>query len=103
MTRPKFQTSIICSKTALEHDADEVKEEGDQYEVICEPEHFAKLKSALDEICDEPLFCEITRIPKNQTKIEPDKVEGLDKLIEVLEDNDDVQNVYHNGERPEEA
>lgn len=86
-------------ETAIENDADEVKEEEDQYEVICSPENFHALKTALDDLCDEPIFCEVTRIPKNFTEMDSSKVEALEKLIENLEDNDDVQNVFHNGEK----
>ena len=83
---------------AIEHGAEDVKESDDQYEIVCEPEDFDALKTALDAIDAEPEFCEITRIAENSSKVEPDKVATLEKLIGILEDNDDVQNVYHNGE-----
>ena len=83
---------------AIENGAEDVKESDDQYEVICEPEDFDGLKTALDAIDAEPQFCEITRIPENTSKVDSDKVATLEKLINILEDNDDVQNVYHNGE-----
>ena len=56
------------------------------------------LKKELDALTIEPIFCEIVRLPKNHTEIEQDKYDSLEKMIQVLEDNDDVQNVYHNGE-----
>lgn len=86
---------------ALENGAEDVKEEDEQIEVICTPEDFISLKGALDPICSEPSFCEVTRIPQNLTQIEASKVEALEKLIATLEDNDDVQNVYHNGDYPD--
>lgn len=88
-------------ETALENGAEDVKDEESQYEVTCEPEDFMNLKAALDSICPDPVFCEITRIPENSTEIDAGKFESLDKLINILEDNDDVQNVYHNGESPD--
>ncbi|MCB9229548.1 MAG: YebC/PmpR family DNA-binding transcriptional regulator [Deltaproteobacteria bacterium] len=86
---------------ALEHGAEDVREDGDQYEIICQPEDFMALKSALDELCPDPAFCEITMIPENPNTVEAGKAESLEKLINALEDNDDVQNVYHNGDFPE--
>lgn len=86
---------------ALENGADDVKEEDEQIEVVCETEAFNNLKTALDEICDEPAFCELTWIPDNLNAIDADKVESLEKMIGILEDNDDVQNVYHNADFPE--
>ncbi len=86
---------------ASENDAEDVKEEEGQYEIICDSNQLLSLKKALDSFCPDPDFCEVTKIPKNTTEIPEDKSETLEKLINVLEDNDDVQNVYHNGELPE--
>ena len=81
----------------------DVEEEGEQIEIKCKPEDFAKLKSKLDLISSDYLFCEITMIPKNLIDIEPAKVEGLRKMLDALEDKDDVQNVYTNADIPDEA
>jgi YebC/PmpR family DNA-binding regulatory protein len=86
---------------ALEHGALDVAEADDQFEITCEPENFLSLKDALDVLKVEPIFSELTRIPENHTTIDGDKALSLEKLINVLEDNDDVQNVYHNGDMPE--
>ena len=44
-----------------------------------------------------------TRIPQNTTAItDPETLEKINKLLDALDDMDDVQNVYHNGELPEE-
>ena len=83
---------------ALEHGAEDVKEEDGQIEILCAPEDFLGLKAKLDQICTEPSFCEVSRIPENSTAIEETKMESLEKLINTLEDNDDVQNVFHNAE-----
>ncbi|MBC61962.1 MAG: YebC/PmpR family DNA-binding transcriptional regulator, partial [Zetaproteobacteria bacterium] len=78
------------------HGAEDVTEQGEQYEVKCQPEDFMSVKKALDELCSEPDFCELTRVPKNTTAIEEDKIQSLEKMVQALEDKDDVQNVYHN-------
>ena len=83
---------------ALENGAEDVKEDADQYEIECSPEAFPTLKSVLEENYSEPIFSEVTYIPENSTVLDHDKFESLEKMINALEDNDDIQNVYHNGE-----
>ena len=100
-----YQNSSISDydrffEIALEHGAEDVRDDGEQYEVTCRPENFMELKASLDDLCSNPVFCEITIIPENPTKVDAGKVESLEKMIAMLEDNDDVQNVYHNGELP---
>jgi YebC/PmpR family DNA-binding regulatory protein len=85
-------------ETAIESGAQDVRESDGQYELVSEPEDFDALRKALEKFGAEPEFCEITMIPENFTKVDPDKVPSLEKLINALEDNDDVQNVYHNGD-----
>lgn len=82
---------------ALENGASDVDEQEEYFEVTCEPDLFLTLKQAFDEANLETEISEISRIPKNETTIEKEKYESLEKMISVLEDNDDVQNVYHNG------
>jgi YebC/PmpR family DNA-binding regulatory protein len=86
---------------ATENGADDVADVDDQYEITCEPEVFLTLKDALDTLKVDPIFSELTRIPENHTALDGEKALSLEKLINVLEDNDDVQNVYHNGDIPE--
>ncbi len=87
---------------ALENGADDVKDEGEVYEIVCEAPDFLKLKEALDALGVEPDVAEVTRIPENFTAVDADKAATLNKMIDTLEDNDDVQNVYHNAEFPTE-
>jgi YebC/PmpR family DNA-binding regulatory protein len=88
-------------EVALENGAEDVKEEDGQVVITCDPEAFLDLKTALDTLNLEPNFCEMTRIPENFNLVEESKVDSLERLINTLEDSDDVQNVYHNGEMPE--
>lgn len=87
---------------ALENGADDVLEEGDFYEILCEPSAFHSLKEALDGLGVDADVAELSRVPENSTQVEGKKAESLNKLIDALEDCDDVQNVYHNGEFAEE-
>lgn len=83
---------------ALNNNADDVKEEGEVYEIICEPNDFNQLKDALDTLNLEPLAAELTMIPDNVIEVNEEKSKSIKKLIDILEDNDDVQNVYHNAD-----
>lgn len=96
--KEKIPSFDALFELATENGADDVKDEEDSYEVICDPAAFNDLKAALDKICEDPAFCEITMIPKNFTSLDEDKLTSLNKLVNALEDNDDVQNVYHNAE-----
>ena len=81
---------------ALEAGADDVKEEGDSIEVITTPSSFTAVR---DTIAAQGLKCEsaeVTMIPQTMVKLEGKQAEQMLKLMEKLEDYDDVQNVYAN-------
>jgi len=81
---------------ALEAGAEDVKDEGDFYEVITEPEDFIQVREAMAAAELEWETAETTMIPQNQVMLESKPAETMLKLMDALEDNDDVQNVYAN-------
>nr|WP_320050151.1 YebC/PmpR family DNA-binding transcriptional regulator [uncultured Desulfuromonas sp.] len=85
-------------EVALENGAEDVKDEGESYEVITEPNEFATVRDALAEQGIEFESAEITMIPQNTVALEGKKAEQMLKLMDMLEDNDDVQNVYTNAD-----
>ena len=86
-------------EVALDNGAEDISDEDEVYEVLCDPDVFTSLKEKLDEIIKvEPLEASINRIPDNYVSVDKDRAESLQKLIDNLEDNDDVQNVFHNGD-----
>lgn len=95
-TKDKIADFDQLFELCLEHGADDVNEEDDMYVVYCAPEDLHTLKTQIDPMCDEPDFCEITRLPKNSQEVDEKKMPSLEKLINALEENDDVQNVFHN-------
>jgi YebC/PmpR family DNA-binding regulatory protein len=99
--RSKIQDFDKLFEAALEAGADDVKDEDDVVEILCAPEAFNELKETLDKTGLEADVAEIMRVPENYTAIDSDKAASMQKLIDWLEDNDDVQNVYHNAEMPE--
>ena len=86
---------------ALDAGAEDVKNEGEVYEVITAPTAYLKVKEALT-VANVPIEAsEITNMPNNTVAVEGETAQKVLKLIEALEDNDDVQSVSHNAELPE--
>ena len=81
---------------ALEAGAEDVKDEEDVYEVITEPEDFIQVRDAMAAAGLKWETAETTMIPQNQVMLEGKPAETMLKLMDALEDNDDVQNVYAN-------
>jgi len=98
--------SIIIDRKAVEEDAlmevaldagaEDVKAEGNEYEVITQPQDFEAVKKAIDDKGIKYLEARISMLPSNTVKLEAAKAEAMLKMMEKLEDNDDVQNVYSN-------
>jgi len=81
---------------ALEAGADDVVTEESELVVITPPEAFEAVKSAIQEAGLSFESAEITMIPQNSVKIEGREAESMIRLMEALEDSDDVQDVYSN-------
>src|SRR5512133_2402872 len=81
---------------ALEAGADDVSEQDEQYEVITDPSSFIEVRDALAAAGFKFDSAEITMIPQTLIKLEGKQAESMLKMIDRLEDNDDVQNVYAN-------
>ena len=86
---------------ALDAGAEDVKGQGEVYEVITTPTSYLKVKESLAAGGIPVEASEITNLPNNTVPIEADPAQKLLKLIDALEDNDDVQSVSHNAELPE--
>ena len=87
---------------ALEAGADDVKEEGDVAEVIMSRENFGEVRELLEKELGEPQEASLTWRPHNLISVDEDTARTLLKLIDTLEDNDDVQTVFSNFEVSEE-
>ena len=86
---------------ALDAGAEDIRNEGEVYEVITVPTAYLKVKEALTAAGIPIEAAEITNLPSNTVPVDADKGQKLLKLIDALEDNDDVQSVSHNAELPE--
>jgi len=86
---------------ALEAGAEDVKNEGEVFEVITSPANYLKVKESLAAAAIPIEAGEITNLPNNTISVDGDLAVRILKLIDALEDNDDVQSVSHNAEIPE--
>ncbi len=75
----------------------------DNYEIITSPENLNTVKETIEKQDITVSLSEITMLPKSYVPIEGSTAEQMVRLIDALEDNDDVQNVYANFDIPEEA
>lgn len=88
---------------ALELGADDFTAENEYFEITTMPEDFSSIREGLETKGYKFVEAELSMIPATFTKLEEEKqIELMEKLIDHLEDLDDVQNVYHNWEMPEE-
>lgn len=87
---------------ALEAGAEDVVTEESELVVITPPEEFETVKSAIEGAGLKYENAEVTMIPQNSVKIEGKEAEHMIRLMEALEDSDDVQNVYSNFDVSEE-
>ncbi len=88
---------------AIELGAEDFLAEEQGYEIITAPEEFETVRDGLKEEGYEFVIVEITYIPQNTiTLTDKEELKNMENLVDMLEDLDDVQEVYHNWEMPEE-
>ncbi len=88
---------------ALDAGALDLKNEDGIFEIFTEPYHLNDVKSRLETKGLEFDVAQVSKLPKTMIRIEGENAEKLIKLIDTLEDNDDVQNVWTNAEFPDEV
>jgi YebC/PmpR family DNA-binding regulatory protein len=86
---------------ALDAGAEDVRNVGEVYEVITSPVAFHKVKEALTAAKIPVEAGTVTFLPNSTISVEGEQAKRLMKLLDELEDNDDVQSVSHNAELPE--
>jgi YebC/PmpR family DNA-binding regulatory protein len=87
---------------ALNAGAEDVRDDGDEFEIVTDPGDFEAVKSAVEDAGVAVSLAENGMIPKNTVKLEGKKAQQMLSLMEALEDNDDVSNVYANFDIPDE-
>jgi YebC/PmpR family DNA-binding regulatory protein len=91
-------------EAALEAGADDMIVDGGIFEVLTSPEDYEGVKDALAKAgFDNPTSSQLTMIPQNTTTLNEKGATSFFKFLDMLEDNDDVQNVYSNMDVPDEV
>ena len=82
--------------------AEEIEKDDDMITVTCAMEDFGNLNKKLEEMGVEPVSADLQRIPNDTKELDLASAGTVLKMIDALEENDDVQNVFHNLEMTEE-
>ena len=87
---------------ALEAGADDLLSSGDVFEIYTSPESFEQVRAALEKNKIPTIEAKLGQIPKNPVTLDEAKAKQMMRLMESLDDHDDVQNVWTNADIPEE-
>ena len=88
---------------ALDAGAEDVKVEEEVYEILTAPNDFSTVRENLEKQGFTFLSAEVQKIPQNTVEVtDPDTILKIQKMLDLLEENDDVQNVFHNADLPDE-
>ena len=89
-------------EVSIEAGADDVRDEGDSFEIITAPEDFETVKAAVDSAAIPYQLAEVTMLPQTTVNLVGKDAEQMVRLMESLEDCEDVQKVYTNADIPDE-
>ena len=84
------------TEIVLEAGAEDLSDEGENWEVLCDPKDFEAVTEALKAAKIAPEHAEVTKIASTYTKLEGTQANAMVRLLETIEDLDDTQNVYSN-------
>jgi YebC/PmpR family DNA-binding regulatory protein len=88
---------------ALDAGAEDVRREGSSFDIVCDPDAFTSVCDAVDKAGLTTEVRQITRIPKDTIDLDSDAARSVLKLMDALDDHDDVQKVAANFNIPDEA
>ena len=88
--------------TALDAGAEDFNAEDGVYEILTDPSDFSQVREALEDAGYAFLSAEMDKIPQTSVELTAEQQESVEAMLDMLEDNDDVQNVYHNAQLDEE-
>ena len=87
---------------ALDAGAEDLQTEDDNFVITTPPNDFEKVRKALEDAGVVPDVAEVTMVPQTYVKLDGKEAQQMLRLVDTLEDNDDVQNVYANFDIPDE-
>lgn len=89
---------------ALDAGAEDIKDDGDSYEVLTDPDDFSKVREELEKQNVPMAEADVTMIPQTYVKLTDEHdIKQLQRILDFLEEDDDVQNVYHNWDEDGDA
>ena len=89
-------------EVALEAGADDLQSEDEGFEIYTSPENFEQVRQALEKNNIPTVEAKLGQIPANFVKLDEGKAKSMMRLMEMLDDHEDVQNVWTNFDVPEE-
>ena len=90
-------------EAALEAGAEDFNSDGDVFEITTDPNELGAVRDALENGGYSFLSAEVQYVPQTMTAIDDvEAAEKMEKLIDILEENDDVQAIWHNWDMPDE-
>lgn len=88
---------------ALDAGAEDFSAEEDSFEILTDPNNFSEVRAKLEAAGIPMVSAEVTMIPQNYVEVaDPENIKKINKMLDMFDDNDDVQDVYHNAELPDE-
>jgi len=81
---------------ALDAGADDLRDDGDSWEVVSAPDAFPAVKEAVEKLGIETVSAQVAMLPKNYVSLEGKAAQSMLKLLDLIEDHDDVQHVWSN-------
>ena len=82
---------------ALEAGAEDITEEEDSFEIITDPDEFSQVREALEAAGIPMMQAEVTMIPQTWVELTDEQdIKMINRILDLLDEDDDVQNVYHN-------
>jgi len=100
--RGKVEEDVLLS-LVLDAGAEDVKSAEKSFEVFTNPQDFETVKKALAEAKVDPSLAELTFVPQNTIRLEEKDAEQMLKLMEVMDEHDDVQKVHANFDIPDDV
>src|SRR5205085_9200101 len=98
----KYPDEDKLMELALNAGAEDLRREGDVFEITCDPPSFSAVMEALKAAGVETTEAEVKYLPKMQKDVDTETGRKVVRLIEALDDHDDVQNVYTDANLTEE-
>ena len=87
----------VLEMTAIEAGAEDINEEDDSFEIITSPDDFSAVREAIEKAGIPMAQAEVTMIPQTYTALtDEDDIKKMNRLLDLLDESDDVKNVYHN-------